>query len=105
MYKDYVHNLDKLTVYVDNKGRRSEHSEASYVRNSFASKRHTYQFANPENMCGSISRINDAVFQSKLHLRCNRQMTGRYVYVEATGIPAKNKKHFAAIICEVVVYA
>ena len=39
--KDYMYNLDKLVLYADNKAAKA-------------------QFDSPENVCGNISRVNDA---------------------------------------------
>ena len=52
-------NLDKLAVYVDNNAGKE-------------------QVDVPTNMCGFVSRLNNALFKPKLHIQCMRPMTGRY---------------------------
>lgn len=80
-----MHNLDKLTVYVDNKGGRE-------------------QVDRPDNVCGELTRVNDAIFRPRLHVPCRRQMTGRYIYIEASGVEKRYSRLFGAVLCEVMVY-
>lgn len=84
-YNDYTSNLDKLAVYVDNKGGVEKIDE-------------------PENMCGFVSRLNDALFKPRLHVQCVRPLYGRYVYVEAWGVPNRWNRLFSVVLCEVMVY-
>jgi len=85
-YRDYMYNLDKLAVYVDSKGGRE-------------------QIDQPKNLCGFISRLNDALFRSKLHIQCMKPMEGRYVYIEAWGVTNRWSRLFSAVLCEVMVYS
>ena len=80
-----MYNLDKLAVYVDSKGGKE-------------------QVDVPENMCGFISRLNDALFKPTLHVQCMKPMKGRYVYIEAWGVPNRWSRLFSAVLCEVMVY-
>jgi len=84
-YRDYVTNLDKLAVYVDNKGGKEPYDEQA-------------------NMCGFVSRLNDALFKPRLHLQCVRPLSGRYVYIEAWGVPNRWSRLFSVVLCEVMVY-
>ena len=74
-----------LTVYIDSKGGKD-------------------QVDVPTNMCGFISRLNDALFKPKLHVQCMKPMEGRYVYIEAWGVPNRWSRLFSAVLCEVMVY-
>jgi hypothetical protein len=80
-----MYNLDKLVVYVDSKGGKE-------------------QVDLEENMCGFISRLNDALFKPTLHIQCTSPMKGRYVYIEAWGVPNRWSRLFSAVLCEVQVY-
>ena len=84
-YQDYMHNLDKLSVYIDNKGGKE-------------------QIDLPANVCGHLTRLNDALFKPRLHVSCANPMKGRYVYVEAWGVANRYSRLFGAILCEVMVY-
>ena len=83
--QDYMHNLERLTVYVDNKGGRERVDQAGKV-------------------CGHLTRLNDALFKPRLHVPCSRPMTGRYVYVEAWGVENRWSRLFGAVLCEVMIY-
>lgn len=83
--QDYMHNLERLTVYADSKGGREQVDQA-------------------DNVCGSITRLNDALFKPRLHVACSKPMTGRYVYVEAWGVANRWSRLFGAVLCEVMVY-
>ena len=85
-YRDYMYNLDKLVVYIDKKGGKS-------------------QIDTPDNMCGFISRLNDALFKPRLHVQCAKQLEGRYVYIEAHGVPNRWSRLFSAVLCEVMIYS
>jgi len=84
-YRDYMYNLDKLVVYADNKGGKS-------------------QFDQPANVCGSISRVNDALFKPRLHIPCHKPINARYVYIEAWGVANRHSRLFSAVLCEVMIY-
>ena len=84
-YHDYMYNLDKLAIYVDSNGGKG-------------------QVDNPNNMCGFISSLNDALFKPRLHVQCTRPMSGRYVYIEAWGVANRWSRLFSAVLCEVMVY-
>jgi len=85
-YTDYVHNLDKLSVYVSDKPKLDAGGLSS------------------EPKCGVISRVNTALFNPRLHFDCGDPLTGRFVYVKATGVVNRWKKHFTVVLCEVMVY-
>jgi len=87
-YREYMYNLDKLTIYVDNKGGK-EQTVADLAK---------------DNVCGFISRVNDAIFQPQLHIQCSAPLKGRYVYIEASGVATRWTRLFSAILCEVMVY-
>lgn len=84
-YRDYVHNLDKLAVYVDSKGG-------------------TEQIDQQSKMCGFVSRLNDALFKPRLHIQCVKTLTGRYLYIETWGVPNRWSRLFSVVLCEVMVY-
>jgi len=85
-YTDYVYNLDRLSVYVSDK------KELDYVGLSTQQK------------CGVITRKNTALFNPRLHFDCPEPLSGRYVYVKATGVPNRWRKLFNVVLCEVMVY-
>lgn len=84
-YRDYMYNLDKLVVYVDNKAGKE-------------------QIDLPGNVCGFVSRLNDALFKPRLHVQCKKPMKARYVYIEASGVANRHSRMFSAVLCEVMVY-
>ena len=81
----YTRNLDRLTVYVD-------------------SKAGSESLSLPGKMCGFVSRLNGAVFKARLYVQCVRPLTGRHVYVEASGVAQRSNRLFSAVLCEVLVY-
>lgn len=85
-YADYVYNLDKLTAYVSNKG------ELSAERLSHSNK------------CASITRLNNALFNPRIHFDCPRSIEGRYLYIKASGVPDRWRRTFTVVLCEVMVY-
>jgi hypothetical protein len=85
-YTDYVYNLDKLTVYVSDKPKLDTLGLAG------------------EPKCGVITRVNTALFNPRLHFDCPEPIQGRFVYVMATGVANRWKKHFTVVLCEVMVY-
>ncbi len=80
-----MYNLDKLVVYVSE--RKSDQINVQEMRE-----------------CGSISRLNDALFKPRLHVQCKDNFVGRYIYVEAWGVPNRWTRLFSAVLCEVMVY-
>lgn len=58
----------------------------------------------PGNVCGFVSRFNDAIYRAVLHVQCARPLYGRYVYVEASGVASRRTRLFSAVLCEVMVY-
>ncbi|CAF3828649.1 unnamed protein product [Adineta steineri] len=85
IYRDYLANLDRYNVYVDQRPRR-------------------YRFKNA-NLCSFITRTDQALTSSsRLHFQCQRALRGRFVYIEADGITDRWNKLFTAVLCEVFVY-
>ena len=81
-----MYNLEKLDFYVDNRSTAKARIDL------------------PENLCGSITRLNDALFQPVLHLQCAKALRGRFIYIEATGVTNRWSRLFSAVLCEVMVY-
>jgi len=84
-YRDFMYNVDQLVLYADNKAGRG-------------------QYDLDENLCGSVSRFNDALFRRRLHVPCRRPIRARFLYVEARGVADRYSRLFSAVICEVMVY-
>lgn len=85
IYRDYLANLDRYNVYVDQRPRR-------------------YRFKNA-NLCSFITRTDHALTSSsRLHFQCQRPLRGRFVYIEADGVTDRWNKLFTAVLCEVFVY-
>ncbi len=84
-FADYHINLDRLAVYVDTKPRRQDSTFSS-------------------NLCGFVTRLNNALFAPRLHIPCHETMNGRYVYVEAWGVAQRWNEQFNAVLCEVMIY-
>uniref|UniRef100_A0A5K3FEA4 Lactadherin n=1 Tax=Mesocestoides corti TaxID=53468 RepID=A0A5K3FEA4_MESCO len=55
-------------------------------------------------LCGHVTRLNDAVFSPKLHITCHRPVIGRYVIIEAHGLRGTWPKDYLAALCEVQIY-
>lgn len=85
-YTDYVFNLEKLTVYAS----RKKFDNVNDL--TFHSK------------CESVTRMNNALYNPRLHFECPEQKKGRYLYVKATGSPNRWRKLFTVVLCEVMVY-
>lgn len=85
--KEYMSNLDRLVIYVDNKSKSDDDSVIS------------------GNMCGYVTKINGALFSRKIHVQCVRPQSGRYVLIEAWGSQKSWSRLFSAVLCEVMVYA
>lgn len=81
-------SLEKIIVYVHNK--LKENDDDQYA---------------PDNMCGYVSSLNEAIFRPRLHVPCIRSLTGRYLSIEAWGKSHTFNKLFSATFCEVQVYA
>ena len=85
IYREYLANLDRYSVYVH------------YLPRG-------YRFRNA-NLCSFISRTDQALISSsRLHFQCQRQLRGRFVYIEADGVTDRWNKLFTAVLCEVFVY-
>ena len=54
--------------------------------------------------CATISRLNNALFNPRLHFECPEVRKGRYVYVKASGVKDRWRKLFTVVLCEVMVY-
>lgn len=84
--REAMHNLDRLVVYADNGAGKEP-------------------FDRPDNNCGSISRLNDALYRPRLHVQCRRPMKAQFVYIEAWGVAKRHSRKFGAVLCEVMVYS
>jgi len=115
-------NLERITVFVDNtkggtrEGRRRRQQRHQPEPSSTHPPSATTDYYGPEqtgeptsglgkNVCGFVSRFNDAIFRPSLHIQCAKPLPGRYVYVEATGVSGRNTRLFNAVLCEVMVYS
>lgn len=87
-FKDYMHNLEKLTVYIVNKIDKEQ-----------------IDFDDEHNMCGFLTRFNDALSKPRIHLPCSKTMKGRFVYIEAKGTINRQSRLFGAVLCEVMIYS
>ncbi|XP_041365441.1 lactadherin-like isoform X2 [Gigantopelta aegis] len=86
-FREYMKNLDKLVIYVDEKLKDDDETYAS------------------GNMCNYVSSLNNALFARKIHMQCIRRHEGRYVLIEAWGVPNSWSRLFSAVLCEVQVYS
>ena len=132
-YQDYIHNLDKLTVYVDVDSHRGNYytrgHAAAAAGHSSAAKR-AADGGGGGVLCGVRSRAAVATaagargadaaaaaggggggtvplaspFPSRIHVPCRQPAVGRYVLVEASGVPSRYSRLFGAVLCDVVVY-
>ena len=126
-YQDYIHNLEKLTVYIDMTSHRNYYTR-SYVtgtagRRSSGTKRAASNDSRHHDatVCGVRTRAavataagaGEAVsgdvslaapFPSRIHLPCHQPLQGRYVFIEASGVPSRYSRLFGAILCDVIVY-
>jgi len=95
-----MHNLDRLDIYID-----SRQPDNDYYRNNNNKKTGLHRRRRGgEQLCGSVTRLNDALFKPVLHLQCNQAIRGRYVYIEAHGVANRWTRLFSAVLCEVMVY-
>lgn len=85
-YRDYVFNLERLTVYVSNRPRLDSPE------------------IDTEQKCSSVSRANNALFHTRLRLECPDGVKGRYLYIQSTPVPNRWDRIFNTILCEVYVY-
>ncbi|XP_046438761.1 venom prothrombin activator pseutarin-C non-catalytic subunit-like isoform X1 [Daphnia pulex] len=85
-YRDYQTNLEKLTVYVSNKPRLETADLLA------------------EASCGQVSRSNDSLFQPRIHIQCQEDLRGRYLYIRASAVANRKARLFFSVLCEVMVY-
>jgi len=84
-FRDHMHNVDSLVLYADNSAGRGRYDLE-------------------QNVCGSVSRLNDALFARRLHVPCRRPLRARSLYVEVRGLQHRYSRLFSAVLCEVMVY-
>ncbi|CAH8542287.1 unnamed protein product [Dicrocoelium dendriticum] len=87
--KLHPENLERLSVYVESEPRTGSAGLSS---------------TSTSNLCGFVTRLNDAIFNPRLHIPCRQPLSGRYVYVEARGMRGLWSQEFSALLCEVMVY-
>ena len=128
-YQDYIHNLEKLTVYIDMASHRNYYTR-SYVAGTGGTRRSsgTKRAASNDSrhrdatVCGVRTRAAvataagagetesggdvslAAAFPARIHLPCHQPLQGRYVFIEASGVPSRYSRLFGAILCDVIVY-
>ena len=85
-YRDYQANLEKLAVYVSNKPRLEAVDLLS------------------EASCGQASRADDTLFQPRIHIQCQDDLRGRYLYIRASAVANRKARLFFSVLCEVMVY-
>ena len=39
----------------------------------------------PSDKCAAVTRLNNALFNPRLHFDCPEPLNGRYLYIKATG--------------------
>ena len=112
-YTDYVHNLDKLTVYVTSHRIDDDTEDDNEVDDDDDDRSRKHRSSatgdsgghlGSDTKCASISRRNNALFNPRVHFECPEARRGRYVYVKATGVPDRWRKLFTVVLCEVEVY-
>ena len=54
--------------------------------------------------CATITRANNALFQSRIHFECLGNLVGRYVYIKAVSVANRWTRLYSAVLCEVLVY-
>lgn len=57
-----------------------------------------------EQACGYVTRANDTIFQPRIHIQCEDDVRGRYLYIRATPVSNRKARLFFAVLCEVMVY-
>lgn len=85
-YRDYQSSMDKLSVYVSNKPRLEAVDLLS------------------ESVCGIVGRANETIFQPRIHIQCQDDIRGRYLYVRASAVANRKSRLFFSVLCEVMVY-
>jgi len=85
-YRDYQSSMEKLSVYVSNKPRLEAVDLVS------------------EPECGWVGRVNETIFQPRVHVQCHDDVRGRYVYILASAVATRKSRLFFAVLCEVIVY-
>lgn len=86
-YRDYQTNLEKLTVYVSNKPRLETADLLA------------------ESACGQVGRDDDdSLFQPRLHIQCQEDVRGRYLYIRTSAVANRKARLFFSVLCEVMVY-
>jgi len=109
-YGDYTHNLDRLDVYVDSRQPPANGRDNYYLNNNNDdddnnnNKARLHLSRGSRQLCGSVTRLNDALFKSVLHLQCSQPIRGRHIYIEAHGVANRWTRLFSAVLCEVMVY-
>ena len=58
----------------------------------------------PLDKCAAVTRLNNALFNPRLHFDCPEPRNGRYLYIKATGVPNRWRRIFTVVLCEVMVY-
>ena len=58
----------------------------------------------PSDKCAAVTRLNNALFNPRLHFDCPEPLNGRYLYIKATGVPNRWRRIFTVVLCEVMVY-
>jgi hypothetical protein len=95
-YRDYVYNLDRLTVYVSNRS-RLEAFQLEAANNGSETEASTAK-------CGTITRANNALFQPRIHFECPGKLSGRYIYIKAVSVAHRWSRLYSSVLCEVLVY-
>ena len=57
-----------------------------------------------EASCGQVSRSNDSLFQPRIHIQCEEDLRGRYLYIRASAVANRKARLFFSVLCEVMVY-
>ncbi|PSN38913.1 hypothetical protein C0J52_16372 [Blattella germanica] len=96
-YRDYVYNLDRLTIYVANKPRLEAFQLGATNINGSETETTAVK-------CATITRANNALFQSRIHFECPGKIVGRYVYIKAVSVANRWTRLYSAVLCEVLVY-
>jgi len=94
-----------LDIYVDSRQPNNNDYYRNNDNNNNNNRRTNLHLRGGEHqLCGSITRLNDALFKPVLHLQCSQPIRGRYVYIEAHGVANRWTRLFSAVLCEVMVY-
>lgn len=93
LFANQWHQVDRIDVFVG--GRLPS------AKNSVTPTR---------GFCGSVSRVNGALYRSTVHVQCARvdsdarPLRGRFVYVQLVAHSDRINHVFTAVICDVMVY-